>query len=214
MNFGYIDHSLKSVFLNRKPKIYQFDTGNKLYIFTPFKKPKKNIKKQNIIMINDFSESFYEKFVYQKAILQTLKEKNIGEISFCFENAKDYIFLLEEMFKNNISFSLTDCAFSDEVADYFLENYGHPVRILGRLKTGLLVYIGGTLPLCDDNVLKLDFTRNLPGEKIVISEFLIKNTFFPVKISSFGLLDAALKITGKEIDDLIIKLCIIRGQAE
>lgn len=214
MNLGYINPSSKQSFLLRKTKIYQFDNSNKLYIFYPFKKPPKIIKKHNIKIIDEYSESIYKKSVYMKTILQILKEKNINELSFCFENAEDYLFILEEIFKKNIPFSLTDCTSAENVTDYFLEKYGHPITITRRIKSGLLVYIGGTPPMCDSGVFKLDLTKKLPGNKIIISEFLIKNRIFPIKITSFGLLDAALKLTESDTEDIIIKHSIICHQEE
>ena len=214
MNFGYINNTLKNTFIIKKPKIYHFENGNSLYVFSKFKKPPKIIKKKNIKIIDDFTETFCKKTVYSKAILQILKEKNIKDVSFCFENAEDYIFLLEDMFKNNIPYSLSDCIGAELAADYFLEKYGQPISIKARIMSGLFVYMGGTPPPCDNNVLRLDFDGNLTGNKIVISEYLIKKTSFPVKISSLGLLDAALKLTGKKTKDIIIKPCIIRQPEE
>ena len=68
--------------------------------------------------------------------------------------------------------------------------------------------------MCDSGVFKLDLTKKLPGNKIIISEFLIKNRIFPIKITSFGLLDAALKLTESDTEDIIIKHSIICHQEE
>ena len=214
MNFAYINANLKHRFFIRKPKKYDFETGNSLYVFENYKKPTKIFKNQNIKIIGDESENICKNFVYIKTILQILKEKGLSDVTLCFDNTKDYIPLLEELFKKNVSFSLADCLGALETTDFFLEKYGHPVRIIKKVNCGLFVYFGGEVPFCNKGTIKLDFSNNLIGNKITIDEFLIKNISFPIKISSFGILDAALTLTGKKIKDIIIKPCIILSEDE
>lgn len=214
MNLGYIDTSHKPSIFTKKPKMFTFDNGNKLYLFPQLNKQPRIISKLNLLMIDNNSESFCKEFVYTKAILQILKEKNLSEITFCLDNPINHLYILEFMFKNNISFSLSSCMDSDNIVEYFLEKFGHPIRILKTVKTGLFVYLGGTPPRIEKNVLKLDLRGSMEGEKTVIAEYFIKNKNFPVKITSLSMLDAAIKLLDADKSDIIIKFCIIKQQEE
>ena len=213
MNFGYIDMQSKAGLFSIKPKVYSFETGRLLYIFPAISKEaklNKITKKYDVQLIPQKVNHEFKERIYIKIILQVLKETDTKNITFSFENAEDNLELLIYFFKREIPFVITDSLNADKVCDFFLDKFGHPVTVVSRVRSGLFVYEGGNFPAINLSVIKLDLAGNLPGEKIIVNEYNLKNINFPIKINSIALLNSVLTLTGKEISDIIIKPCIIR----
>lgn len=217
MNYAFINTLIKPGILRIKPKIYKFKTGHNLYVFPgkcSDKKLKKAIEKHSSFLIPERCTDALKNSVYCKAILQALKENNLSEIFFCFENPMKKIEILTYFFNHDIRFSLTPSENSDAAADYFLEKYGLPVTIVSKVNNGLLVYEKGILPPVENTALLLDLSGGLASPKLGISEYILKEESFPIKITSLSLLETALTLTGLDVKDIIIKLCIIRTKHE
>ena len=217
MNYAFIDNTKKPAFFKLKPKIFSFDAGHNLYIFPG----RCSIKRLNKALLNysytlfpsDCNNDLKQK-IWCKIIIQCLKEYDINEIVFCCAKHMNYLNLLKYLFDKNIEFALFSSGDSTDAADYFLEKYGLPVRTKEYIITGLIVYVDGNIPDHDSTVKILDLSSSLNHEKITVSEYFIKETPFPIKINSLPLLESALTLTGKEIKDITIKLCIIGTKCE
>ena len=144
----------------------------------------------------------FKRAIYLKTIIQSLKILGVNEITISTENIYDDIPLLNQLFKKNISFSIGYSDNADLTAEYFLSNFGLPVSILNRVKSGVYVYIGGKRLITEKNIPTLDLSDGN-------TEYIIENVEFPVKIMSFSVLHDALEITSKKLSDIIIKPCII-----
>lgn len=208
MKLGYIDAYSKSCFFKRKYKIFTFETGNELYVFSQTKKITKTIEKTGAQMIVENCDKDFLNHLYIKIINKCMKEQNLKDITFSFYNSADYIPLLTHFIKNDITFSLADSQGSQDTASFFLEECGLPVAVTQRVKSGLYVYFGGNKIRCENSAVILDI------EKSINSDYLIKDCLFPIRISSPSLLYAALLLTGKSLDDIITKPCIIRPDDE
>lgn len=218
MNYVIIDYTKKSLFLRIKPEIFSFDTGNKLYVFpgrTTVKRLSRAMSGYTFTRFPDNCQKELKINLWCKIIIQTMKEYGLNEIIFCSEKYMDYINLLSYFLNKNIDFSLISSGDCDKSADFFLEQYGLPVRTMSFVRSGLIIYIDGLLPALNNNAVNiLDLNGSLNCKRITVSEFIIKNTLFPIAINSLSLLEGALILTGKEIKDIIIKLCIIGTKCE
>lgn len=215
MNYAFIDHNKRPSLYKIKPKIHNFCAENKLYIF-PGKCRERRLKRALIkykcsLFPNECSYNFKIK-IWHKTIIHAMKEYGYHEVIFCSENYLESINLLESMFKSNVYFSLISLGDCDKAVDYFLDKYGFPVRITKYPQSNLVVYIDGVLPYYKNNI--LDLSGTLDCKKIIVSEYILKNTNFPFSISSLPLLEGALMLTEKETEDIIIKLCIIGTKCE
>ncbi len=217
MNYAIIDNNKKSSFFRIKPEKFTFHTGHNLYIF-----PGLCRKNQLYRVLSRYDCSFFPNEcnfdmklkIWCKIIIQCMKEYGLKEITFCSLKYMKYINFLNSFFNKSIDFSLMLSGDSNNVIDYFLETYGFPVSTKIYVQRGLIVYIDGPVPQYEKNVKILDLNTSLDCEKIVVSEFLLKNISFPIKIDSLPVLEGALELTAKEIEDIIIKLCIIGTNCE
>ena len=208
MKLGYIDNFSKYYFFKRKYKVFTFETGNELYIFSRTKNINKLIGKTGVEIINENCDKDFLNHLYIKIINKCMKEHNLKDITFSFYNSADYLPLLTHFIKNEINFSLAESTDSQNMSSFLLETYGLPVAVTQRVKTGLYVYFDGNKIRCENSVLMLDI------KKSINSDYLIKECLFPIKISSPALLNAALLLTEKNLDDIITKPCIIRPDDE
>ena len=215
MKYAFIDNQKKPLFLKVKPEVYTFETGNNLYIF-----PGRCRTKRLNRALSKYSYSLFPKDcsydlkikIWYKTIVKTMKEYGFTELIICSEKYMNHIKLLNCIYKNNIEFSITSTGDFEDVVDYFLEKFGLPVRATTCLESGLVVYIDGAIKHFKNNI--LDLSGTLTCEKIIVSEYILKNTPFPIIINSLHLLEGALILTGIEIEDIIIKLCIIGTKRE
>ncbi|MFA7637477.1 MAG: hypothetical protein WCX81_06915 [Monoglobales bacterium] len=217
MKTAFVDTSEKASIWRIKPKIYDFGKENQLYVFPGKCREKrlaKVLSKCDVKIIDENCSDEFSRKVYLKAILQIMKEKDIENLTFCFKNPSEYLDIFLSLFKREIPFSVTFSMENEQLVEYFLEKYGHPITITGNVKNGLLVYGGGFFPEISDSATVLDLSGGLNGDKLEFQEFLIKNVSFPIHITSLPLLRAALNLTEKDVEDIIIKLCIIRTKSE
>ena len=161
-----------------------------------------DIKKTDYIPDPEFIKN-----IYFKTIIQAVKTLGTKSVTLSSENIKNNIPLLEKLFEKNIPFSLAYSENSYSVSEYFLEKFGIPVPVVGRIKSGLYIYMGGHKIPTENNVPTLD----LSGDK---TEFFLKDNYFPERIKSFSVLNNALRVTNKSLSDIIVKPCIIYNADE
>lgn len=199
MKKGYIITPEKKKFLFSRPKIFTFETGNELYVFSNQKK----IKKYNVDLIPKYIPKINDNIAI-KIAKQIIKENNIKNITISFDNPMDYLSLIHSLIEQKISFSILYSDITDLVTDYFLEKYGIPVSITTNPNSELLLYFGGSIPKLSEKTMLFDFTEKLALKKIIVKEYKIKNIDFPFKINNLPLLLAVLELSKKNIEDICL----------
>lgn len=147
-------------------------------------------------------DPFFKREVYLKTIFRAVKETGQENITISFDNPDDGIYIVKQILNKSISLHLADSYASDIIAEYFLEQYGVPIPLAGRVKSGLYVYCGGEKIPTLEKVYTLDLVSG--G-----SEFFIKDFKSPLKTDSLYLLNRILMLTDKNLSDIIVKPCII-----
>ncbi len=219
MNFGYIDKSKKNNRIIKKPDIFNFKNNNHFFVFPSDMSNKKinKISRKNSIISIDETATFPDKGIILKIISKFIKEKSIvrnQNIVFCFEKNFSKIDLFLELFTNGYSVSLARSEDAHDTTDYFLKKCGIAIPVVSRVHEGLVLYWDGFLPALSKNVFLIDLSRSLPVDNVYLCEYEIKDSFFPIKIDSQSLLNTALLLTEKCLDDVIIKICITRHLRE